>query len=60
MVENFGKIGESKDFRPEEAVTREDALERIWGLNHMDEILWRQKFRVTWLKASDKNMRFFH
>jgi hypothetical protein len=29
-------------------------------LNHREEILWRQRSRITWLTARDRNTCFFH
>jgi len=34
--------------------------EKILELNHREEIMWKQRSRILWLSAGDRNTRFFY
>ncbi|XP_022880574.1 uncharacterized protein LOC111397830 [Olea europaea var. sylvestris] len=60
VIEELDRREESRGLTGEERVTRGELREELERLVEMEEITWRQKSRIKWLKEGHKCTRFFH
>lgn len=59
-VEAWDREGEHRILTQNEVASRNDAIGRIWSLNHREEVSWKHKSKMLCLKEGDKKTRFFH
>ena len=52
-MESIG-LSEAKRYR------RNSLRNELWRAYRLEEMMWRQKSRVKWLKEGDRNTTFFH
>ncbi|KAL9658894.1 hypothetical protein QQ045_015580 [Rhodiola kirilowii] len=56
----YTSMEQKKFWREEDSLKKVALQKRIWLLESQDERIWRQKLRISGLKDSDQNTKYFH
>ncbi|XP_057248270.1 uncharacterized protein LOC130590237 [Beta vulgaris subsp. vulgaris] len=60
IIANLDLESNLRNLEKEELEKRNEAQTELWTWMKRKEIYWAQQSRITWLKAGDKNTKFFH